>query len=41
MKGGRPTENPTTRWWLLLDVIGYKGPVALQCFNIKRPAAGD
>ena len=23
----------------LLDGIGYKGPVALQCFNIKLPAA--
>lgn len=23
----------------LLDGIGYKGPVALQCFNIRRPAA--
>jgi sugar phosphate isomerase/epimerase len=24
----------------LLDEVGYKGPVALQCFNIKLPAAG-
>jgi sugar phosphate isomerase/epimerase len=23
----------------LLDGVGYKGPLALQCFNIKRPAA--
>lgn len=23
----------------LLDEVGFKGPVALQCYNIKRPAA--
>jgi sugar phosphate isomerase/epimerase len=30
-------ENP--RLLRLLDEFGYKGPIALQCFNIKLPAA--